>query len=74
MQVRDHHHGTLSRAHHHGIPVMAGRMGCHHGWEEQEREEFVHSVVVEELEWKTQRVTAAGLGSDSSNCKLATAN
>ena len=29
---------------------------------------------LEKLEWKTQRVTAAGLGSDSSNGKLVNGN
>jgi hypothetical protein len=44
MQVWDHHHSILSRAHHHGILVVTGRMGCHQGWEEQDSEEFVHFV------------------------------
>ena len=40
MQVWGHHHATLSGAHHHGILVVAGRMGCHYGWSVWESEEF----------------------------------
>ena len=51
MQVWDHHHSTLS-----GAIVVAGRMGFHYGWAEWKSEEFGW----ERVEWKTQRIIAAG--------------
>ena len=58
MQVWDHHHGTFS-----GILVVAGRMGCHHVWEELESEGFCW----ERVEWKTQRTSAVQQGSVSNS-------
>lgn len=58
MQVRDHHHSTLSRDGTLIVAVASRRMGCHQGSEEQEREGFVHVVGRGRVEGT--KVTAAG--------------